>query len=149
MMALEVDKQPLPGGNVNSPASGAYGEKQALTNLKKDLPQSQPTAPGAAPTAPPMVNQEPISPTPARGGRPSAGAPGLPPALVAPTAMPDVPVGTPLQAPALGPQIAPVNNHFEDRLRLLDVLAQSNTVSPETRAWAQEARAVLAGGDPA
>lgn len=147
---LDVDKQQIGGGaGVNSPTSGVYGEKAAGSALKKSLPQSQAPAPGAAPGAPPMVNQEPISPAPTRGGRPLAGAPGVPPALTAPSAMPDVPVNTPLLTPGLGPQVAPVENHFEDRLRVLDMLAQSQRVSSETRAWAQNARALLAGGDPA
>jgi hypothetical protein len=123
----DISKMPLPGGNVNSPASGTYGEGVALERLKQQLPEAPPTPPTPGGGMPPM--QSP-------GVRPASGppSPGLPPALLAPTARPSIPPATPL-APMGGP-VMPVTGQ-QRRMQMLDALATSPNVSDETREWAQ------------
>jgi hypothetical protein len=123
----DINKMPLPGGNVNSPASGTYGEGVALERLKQQLPE---------PSAPPMPSGGGMPPMQSPGVRPATGAPapGLPPALLAPTSRPNVPAATPL-AP-MGGQMMPATGQ-QRRMQLLDALATSPNVSDETREWAQ------------
>ena len=134
--ATEISKMPMPGGNVNAPASGTYGEGAALEALKKQLPST----PAAGPST-----QNPVAPMPtppAGAGVSNTPAPGLPSALLAPTQRPDVPVSTPLAGS--GPAPMPMSAQ-QQRLHALDVLANDPNVSPETREWAQALVARLAG----
>lgn len=122
----DINKMPLAGGNVNSPASGTYGEGAALERLKQSLPAMP--GPGPSPDQP----QSPM-PTPGTGGvsTPPTGA--LPSALLAPTTRPDVPVATPLD---MGMQ-APVSlTSRQRRMQILDMLASSPDVTDDTREWA-------------
>lgn len=146
---LDVDKQAIGGPSVGSPSSGTYGEKQGLSDLKSELPQSQGMAPGGGPAGPPPMSPEPISPTPPGGGRPSLEAPGVPGVLLHPSTQPDTPVSTPLLDDPAGPGLVPDDGNFEYRLMVLDMLSEDPRVSPQTREWAQTVRAVLIGGDPA
>lgn len=143
---LNLDKQPM-GGPVNQPASGTYGEKAAITNLQAQLPAmpvNQP--PGGA--QPPQISTDPVSPTPPqREGRPATSAalpPGVPSVIVAPTDHPQIPVTTPLQgqpdAGAMGQTAA------QRRLQILDTLANSPDVAPETQQWAKMVMRVIVGG---
>ncbi|HYF46826.1 MAG TPA: hypothetical protein VD926_11490, partial [Acidimicrobiales bacterium] len=99
----EVEKQPLPGGNVNQPASGTYGEGVALDRLKKQFPSAAggEGEGGLQPSAPPQIDPTKVGGTPPDlGGRPDTGGaappPGIPAAILHPTQEPNVPVGTPL-----------------------------------------------------
>jgi hypothetical protein len=125
---------------VNKPDSGTYGEGAALQRLKDSLPPPPATAPGQ-PMAPP-----PVSPNPARqgpqnlGGRPQTGAaapPGIPSAVLGPTQQPGIPVATPLSAPTPNPVQNAVNAQ-QQRLALLDQLANNPRVSDDTREWAKQ-----------
>jgi hypothetical protein len=144
-----VDQRPMPGGGANKPSSGTYGEKADTERLKQSLPSSGAPAPGGQPL--PQMSPAPISPTQEYGGRPvgPTAPPGVPPAIMHPTARPDVPMSTPLAGDPLNQQALPPNDaHFEGRLRTIDTLIQSNRVSPQTREWLEILRAVLIGGDP-
>lgn len=123
---VDINKMPLAGGNVNAPASGTYGEGAALERLKQSLPMAETgAAPSAAdPTAP--------MPTPPAGGMSTPPTGGLPSPLLAPTQRPDVPVSTPLGAPT-APMPA---TGRQQRMAILDALANSPDVSDETREWA-------------
>ncbi len=121
-----VEQQPA-GGGVNKPASGTYGEKTELANLQAALPQGEPPAPG--PTVQP-------TPRPAGGGAGPTAPAGLPAGLSAPTQRPEVPVGTPLQAPAPTDPYAGAVDERQRRLRLLEMLSQHPQASPELREWA-------------
>jgi hypothetical protein len=144
--ALDLEKQPM--GNepsVNAPASGPYGEGAALQRLQDALPKAQPSP--TAPSGPPMpsVSPEPAQPTsPQREGRPPSGAalpPGVPSPILAPTDRPDVPVSTPLASQSATPSLSAA----QQRLQILDLLAESPGVSPTTQAWAQMVRRVIIG----
>lgn len=126
----DISKMALPSGNVNTPASGTYGEGAALERLKAQLPgtasvggptPSDPTAPMPTPPIGPM-------------GSPPAG--GLPPALLAPTQRPDVPVSTPLQDPMAMGMPAPQTGR-QRNLAILDALANNPDVSETTREFAR------------
>ena len=127
----DVTKMPLPGGNVNSPASGTYGEKAALERLKSQLPGVDA---GAGPTA---SNPAAPMPTPPAGaGISNSPPPGVPSGIMAPTSRPDVPVSTPLQQGPVSP-LAGAQTGNQQRLAILDSLANSPNVSDSTREWAQ------------
>jgi hypothetical protein len=132
----DITKMPMPGGNVNAPASGTYGEGAALENLKRQLPS--PAAPG--PSA-----QNPVAPMPSPpgGGMVPAPAPGVPPALLAPTQRPDVPVSTPLAG--VGGPAPMTQSAAQRRLAVLDALANNPDVSEQTREWASTLISQLAG----
>jgi hypothetical protein len=142
-LSPELEKNPV-GGGVNQPQSGTYGEKTAVDNLKKQLPQSEPgAAGGGGPAGPPPMSPNPVRPTaPGRAARPGATPPpGVPGPLVAPTDRPNEPVNTPLQAaPALG-----AVDPKQRRLAVLTSLAGNPNVSDETREWARLAIQALVG----
>lgn len=122
----DITKQPLPGGNVNKPASGTYGEGVALERLKQQLP-----VPDAVPAMPAGPSAMPSPPVSSPGSPPP---PGLPPVLLAPTARPDVPMASPLAGVPMAQQ--PMTA-AQRRLAVLDALVNSPDVSQETREWAQ------------
>lgn len=129
----DIAQQPQnPGGNVNQPASGTYGEQQSLLNLQQSLPAMAPQQQGAP-------NLPAINPTPMRSTREGAAAPstvpGIPDVLNHPTQQPNVPASTPL-APTPQLPVTPM----QSRMAIVDALAQSPNVSPETREWAQMIR---------
>lgn len=131
---------------VNAPASGSYGAKQQLQNLKDALPGKTSGQGGESAGGPlPPISEQP-RPAPDQGGRPVTGAavpPGLPSILAAPTQQPGVPVSTPLQqGPAL-PQTPP-----QERLLWLDQLANDPSVSQATREWASAFRDAILRGQP-
>ena len=128
----EIEKQPLKPGK---PTSGTYGERKEVEDLKASLPpmDSSGAAPGGAGPSP-MPTPKPGMPA-QPGGRPTNAPSGVPSALLRPTNEPDVPVNTPLGVPA--PAQGGAQSAQEARLALLQMLAESDTVSDETRSWAQ------------
>lgn len=140
--SLELDKQPQ-GGPVNQPASGTYGAKTSVDQLKKSLPSSGLTPPTPAPPA--GISPEPVRVESVPRGRPPGptGPPGMPAALMHPTQRPEVPVNTPL---GVGPPPAPAVTPQQDRLAFLQALASSPRVHPTTREWAETVLEVLTGG---
>lgn len=145
-MAEDLDKRPLPDGPVNRPASGTYGERAELDRLQKSLPTMEPgtgPAPGGQSTS-----AQPVRPAPPRPeGRPQTGAaapPGVPSVLLAPSTRPDEPVGTPLSPPpmAMGGAVTSAQR----RLQILQMLAESDEVSDDTREWAQIVLRQITGG---
>ena len=137
----EIEKNPLP---VNKPASGTYGEKKELNDLKASLP---PMNPGAGPTATgpsPMPGASPQMPADP-GGRPLNTPPGVPSALMGKTDQPTVPLNTPLAQPQPAP-MAGAQSAAQARIVLLQALSVSNEVSEETRAWAKAVLEMLTDG---
>jgi len=135
---IELEKTPT---KVNQPTSGTYGEKAANDRLAAALPVQPGGPPGGAPAPPPMTDQPVVPqsrPPGAAGGLP----PGVPGPLGAPTERPSVPVDTPLGA---GPAPAPVLTAAQQRVRILDLLANNPDVAPSTREWAESVRRVLIG----
>lgn len=131
----DVTQLPAPkGGNVNTPASGVYGEGAALERLKQALPApQQPT--DTPPQAGPM-------PTPNPGaGVSNAMGPGVPQSIMAPTQRPDVPVNTPLAAP-IDPMAAAQSGR-QRRLVVLDALENNPNTSDTTREWIRNFRRQL------
>jgi hypothetical protein len=132
-----ADQPNLP---INQPASGTYGEKSALQNLKTSFPIAQSSGPGggAAPAQPEPLSTAPVAPVEQPMGRPKTGAaapPGIPSAVLAPTDLPQVPVNTPLQSAPQGP-LQP-STPEQGRLSMLYALANNQQVSEATRRWAQ------------
>lgn len=125
----DITKMPMPGGNVNAPASGTYGDNAALERLKQELP-SAPT--GSAPSAMDPSAPMPVPPT---GPAPAPPSGGVPAALMGPTQRPDVPVNTPLDLAAGAPGPISMTGR-QRRMQILDALANSPDVSDETREWA-------------
>lgn len=127
----------MPGPNVNQASSGTYGEKADLNKLKASLPpmQAQPAqAGGQAPVRPAstMMASQPTMPTPNDP-------------LLHPTAMPDVPVNTPLQqSEPMDPWTMPPDQRT---LAILDLLASSDQVSQKTKVFAQAMKDRLARGN--
>jgi hypothetical protein len=122
---FNVNDQTTAAGNINAPSSGSYGEGAALDRLKQALPQAAPSGPGAAQGAPiaPLPRTSPAA-TP-QGGE-------LPPALLRPSGMPDVPQTTPLAQPPVNP-VAIAQTAKQQRLAILDALEASPMVSEYTR----------------
>lgn len=131
---FDVTQQTNPGGNVNKPASGSYGDVANLDELKKALPQA-PTTPSGPLSTQPM-------PTPQTG---SIGTPpqGLPPGILAPTSRPDIPASTPMAAP---PSAATPQSDRQRRLAIVDALLQAPNTSEVTREWAQHVKDALISG---
>lgn len=124
----DINKLPMPGGGVNTPASGTYGEKASLERLIGQLP----TAPSGGGQSGPT----PVSPmqSPA-GGRPPMSPPaGVPSVMMSPTQRPDVPGSTPLAMPA--PGVSAPQTGRQRRMAVLDALANNPDVSDQTREWA-------------
>lgn len=125
---LNEDKQPVP---INQPLQ-PYGQQAELSRLVAA------TAP-PPPTSAPLVEPMGVPATPGTyGGAPSAGTPGIPDALLAPTQRPDVDVATPGSSPTFMPN--PVDEFApppEATMALLTQLAQSPEVTAQTRAWAR------------
>lgn len=124
--------------SVNRPESGSYGEKADLARLQAQLPQ--PGAPiGSGPQAPmPAVQSAPVRPS----GQQGSPVPGLPAQLFTqPTARPSEPVTA---GPTALPQRPSVNGQ-QERLRILDALANDPGRTPETRAWASMMLQLLVG----
>jgi len=135
-----TDISKLPAGGVNAPASGSYGDAAALDRLKEAFGN----IPGAGPQAGPGQQSAAPMPTPAPSQIQSPPPAGLPPALLAPTQRPNVPVSTPL-APA-GPAMPGPVGPQQQRLAILDALAQNPAVSDTTRQWAELLRERLIQG---
>lgn len=139
---IDLEKIPV-DSKVNTPSSGTYGEKAANERLKQQLPTGDgPQGPGAGAGLPPMSDQ-PVRPQTRTPGAGAGLPPGVPGPLAAPTTRPDVPVSTPLGA---SPAAPPVLTAQQQRLRILDMLSESEQVSPTTREWARSVRRVLVGG---
>lgn len=138
------------GDNVSvaQPASGTYGEKTDIQNLKNALPAGAVGNPAPVQTSPqpPMSTEPAMAPSALPTGRPAGGQPppGVPSVLLAPTDQPHIPVNTPLQMPAS--PIASTPDPRQARMAVLDALANDPNVSPETREWAHiVSRALLKG----
>lgn len=113
---------------INRPDSGVYGEKAAQSRLEAQLPGPiAPSGPGG-PGAPAM-------PTPPMGA-PAPAPSGVPASLLRPTDRPDVPASTPLATAPVNP-VAAAQSGRQRRLAVLDAIANSPTVSAETKEWAQ------------
>ena len=138
-MASIADMPEKFASTVNKPESGSYGEKTDLARL-----QAQLTSPGAAigsgPQAQPMpgLQQAPVRPATNQGSP----VPGLPAQLFTqPTTRPT----EPLTAMPLGVAQRPAVTGQQERLRILDALANDPNRTPETRAWAAMMIQLLAG----
>lgn len=116
----DITQLPTNGAPIGSPTSGTYGEGVALERLQSDLPGMDPQSPGGPAPLPPM----------GPGPVPPPAPPGLPGALLAPTANPTVPASTPLQAPQPIPQ-----QPTAQRIMMLETL-RDTAQSEETREWA-------------
>lgn len=117
------------------PQSGTYGDGAALDRLKASLP-------GVESSSSPSVSNLPPVAGPTPGATAPQGAQGLPAGLTKPSMRPDVPVSTPLLNPPQNPVAGAATAH-QQRLLLLDQIAQSTTVSEETREWASTFRQKL------
>ena len=110
-------------GRVGAPASGTYGEQQALRDIESALPAPTPGPAGAQP-----------APSPGGGGglplAPPSGA--LPRSIMAPTTRPSEPISTPLAQPI--PIGETPNAVLRQRVR---AWATDPTVSDSQRSWAQ------------
>ena len=117
---------------VNTPeASGTYGEKADLNRLKSQLPNGPGAPIGSGPQAQqaPAVSSAQVRPVDNQGSP----VPGLPASIFTqPTRSPAESVTTMPQQP---PQVSAVNGQ-QERLRILDALANDPKRTPETRAWA-------------
>lgn len=128
-----IEKTPTADVSVSKPASGTYGERTDLEELKSKLPpmgggQPGPGQPGIGSAPGPGV----LDGAP---GRPSQGAPpGVPGVLMSPGA-PGEPIN-PLAAPPQRPMAA-AQSAADRRIVVLQTLASSDDVSPVTRAWAK------------
>lgn len=131
----DVAEQLPASGNPMKPASGSYGDGASLDRLKASLP-------GAESSSAPSVRNLPPVAGPPPGATAPQGAQGLPAGLTRPTSMPDVPVSTPLMAPPQNP-VAGAADARQQRLLLLDQIANSPSVSDETREWAATFRQKL------
>lgn len=133
-LATDVEKTEI-GNPANQPASGTYGDKASVERLADALPdptEGAPTDPTAGGGDLPPVDASGV--TNARSNREAAGMPGLPAPILAPTNRPDSPAGaTPLRGPGDAATVTP----RQQRLAMLDLLANSSEVSEETREWAQ------------
>ena len=133
-----IEQLPSSGPAVNQPTSGSYGDVADLDRLKSqlNLPGTGAATPASGPAAPP--------PGMPPGPPPGAMKPGrVPDILMSPTDRPDIPVSNPLNGPA-GMSPAAAVNAAQKRLQLLDFLATSDNVSPETQQWARMVRDALA-----
>jgi len=138
MDSPDIMKQPMPGGGVNKPGSGTYGEKADLDRLNQQLPPMAPQKQQAGPALPPV--SPPVPPPP------SSGEMGLPGGMMAPTTEPSTPVNTPLAPPTMAPPPMPPN---QQRLALLDQLINSDQTSPQTKAFARTLAQQISGGNSA
>jgi len=132
----DVSKVPYGQPDVGQPASGTYGEKKSLSNLQADLP-TRPVQPAPPDQTPPPVSPKPV--TPVRSSRDSQ-VPGVPAPILDPTGRPGVPVNTPLLNQ---PEPSPQQTGSQQRLAVLDMLANSTEVTDTTREWAQMMISVL------
>lgn len=143
----EIDKTPIPGGPVNQPASGTYGEKAATSRLKSQLPPMPGGVPGEGAGPPGAGGGSPVS-LPAPGPGPVApGAespiPGVPAGIIRPTSRPGVPVNSPFD-PSAGSPMPPSMTPSQERLNILDALSQHP--DPEVSEWASLVKEALIAG---
>jgi hypothetical protein len=130
-----VEQQPA-GGGVNKPASGTYGERAELEALHQELPSggaAPPPGPGVAPMG------GPASPGALPGGPPA----GLPAGLLSPTGRPGVPGFSPLEDGLPQDPMAGAVDPQQQRMLLLDALAEHPEASTEVREWARVVREKL------
>ena len=110
-------------GRVGAPASGTYGEQQALRDIESALPAPTPGPAGAQP-----------APSPGGGGglplAPPSGA--LPRSIMAPTTRPSEPISTPLAQP-----IPVGETPSQQKRQLLEAWSRDPSLSETTRLWAQ------------
>ena len=127
--------------SVNQPASGTYGEGADLARLKAQLPAT--SAPiGSGPNTTPQPT--PLSTTPPRppGGGGSSPIEGLPASLFT------QPTTRPLEPGNVMPDNMPQPSSMtgqQQRLMILDALANDPARSEETREWAQMMIRILVG----
>lgn len=129
MSDFDIAQQPSPVG-VGKPGSGTYGEGAALDRLKEQLPS--PAAPGAGP----MPQGPGGMPMPAPGAGPAPKPAGLPAAIMAPTARPDVPIQSPLDPVAPVNPVQAAQTSRQRNMAALDALVNDPAVSAVTREWA-------------
>ena len=132
-LATDVEKTEI-GNPANQPASGTYGDKAELDRLEASMPpptEGSPNDPNAAQAIPEVDGSQVRN---ARSNREAQGMPGLPAPILAKTNRPNTPAGeTPLRGASEAATVTP----RQQRLALLDMLANSPEVSEETREWAQ------------
>lgn len=128
----DVAQMPIDGPTPNQPASGTQGSQSQVDALKKAIglppPAKQPQ--GGAPSMPTM----PAGAKPAQLGGPF----GLPSAITAPTGNPNVPAQTPLAVPQN--PVAQAGTLSDKNRALIDMIARSPDVSPETKEWAMQVK---------
>lgn len=134
-----ADQIPVPGGNVNEPASGTQGDKIDVERLRQALPPIPGTpSPGQGPGSGPVAPLPPRGAGPV-GASPDSAVPGIPGPILDPTNRP----GSPLDSPVSGvpgggvPEMTPQ----QDRMRIISALAQSD--DPEVREWAELVQQML------
>ena len=137
-----TDGAPIPEkspSSVNQPSSGTYGEKADLAKLKAQLPAPEGSAPiGSGPQTPQnpgmAVSSSPIRPS---SNDMSSPVPGLPSALFnQPTQRPGEPATT-MPSNTLAQDQPSSLSGQQQRLAILDALANDPTRSEQTRAWAK------------
>ncbi len=129
---INIDKTPTQNQSANKPESGTYGEKAEVERLRKELPSSGGPGPGPAQEAPQRSQATPNKPVAGMPVQEPAGPAGLPDVLTHPSR-------TPGQVTPRSSMVQPSQPESlsQARLALLDSLATSQEVSPETREWAQ------------
>ena len=127
------DVSQLPTDGPNTPASGRYGTGAEQSRLEAALPRNPPPAGGPSPSPGPAGGGAQVAPPRPRQTAAPGVPEGVPAAIAAPTDRPNTPITAPQNGNPVGPQGA-----TQKRLALLHQLAISDTVSPETRDWAQD-----------
>lgn len=132
----DLEKTPTSDTSVNEPESGTYGEKADLARLRQSLPPMGPPGTEGTGASAPAPTPGPAGPGLNRPtGRPKNAPEGVPAPLLAPTQRPDVPLSQPL-APGPAPMPPKAAAADQQRLSVLDALANHPEVSEETREWA-------------
>lgn len=123
----------------NRPASGAYGERKELEDLKSSLPTSG--AKTQAPTDSTPLGEPPGSGADVPQGRPQGPPPppGVPQELMQPGAAvpPEMMQSEEPWQLGLAGQLQSTPDPGERLILFFDMLSQHRGVSPETREWAQ------------
>lgn len=125
-------------GNPMKPTSGTYGDVADTERLKQQL-----NLPGGGQGGAAMQPTQAPPPGMPQGAQVPSSPGGVPDVLLKPTGQPDTPASTPL-APGVPPGSPSAVTGAQRRLAILSALAQSDTVSDETREWAADVLEKLA-----
>lgn len=127
----------------NRPESGTYGEKADLQRLRQSLPAMDPQPPQPGVPGNPLINTALRQgvPTHGRPGRPQGPQPpaGVPASVMRPTDRPTEPVASMRTVADTAPIAAAQSTvtATQQRLAVLDALANSPDVGAKTREWAR------------